>query len=152
MREVIRDGRELDYGQMKAYWDDEQHKVHGDMTNPEHYFSCIDEVLTFKETDSVVDIGCGDGRIDSYIHVNNLYGIDFSSSKLSEAQKRNPDYVYHEQSFLEKIDLVDDILYNKCFSYGVAQYCAPEDMEILLKNSIDCVLKNKKVTRGGIEK
>lgn len=153
VREVIKNDGELNYGQMRSYWNDKRHKVHGDMTNPEYYFSCINEVLAFKEADNVVDIGCGDGIIDSYIHVNNLYGIDFSSSKLSEAKKRNPNYAYHEQSFLDRIVPADNIIYNKCFSYGVAQYCAPEDMDILLKNSIDCILgEQEKKYPGGHRK
>ena len=148
VREVVRNiNKELSYKQVREIWEDELVKVHGDMTKLQYYFSCINDVLEFKETDCVLDIGCGDGAIDSYINVNKLYGIDISQNKLTEAKKRNPKYVYQKQSFLDKISFIDDKI-NKCFSYGVVQYCKPEDVNKLIENSIVSILKN---LEGGVK-
>lgn len=138
-----------DYSDVKKKYTGDQKYMHGDMTNPQYYFKCIDEVLAFQETDNVVDIGCGEGTIDSYICVNNLYGIDISPGNIENAKKKNPNYEYHEQNFIDEMNLPDDISYNKCFSYGVFQYCKPEDVEKLIKNSIDTILRDG--LRGGVK-
>lgn len=141
VRGIIEKNVELTYEQVRNIWEDESVMVHGDMSKPQYYYSCIDEVLNFEEKDCVLDIGCGDGIIDSYIQVDNLFGIDVSENKLAEAKKRNPRYIYQAQSFLDRIDC-KEIKINKCFSYSVVQYCKPEDISMLIRNSIDVVLKN----------
>lgn len=143
VREVV-GGKELNYEQVKEIWNDELTLVHGDMTKSKYYFSCINEILEFTEKDNVVDIGCGDGTIDSYIQVNKLLGIDISENKLKEAKQKNPNYMYCVQSFLDEIKLNDLTSCNKCFSYGVVQYCKPEDIDKLIKNSLDVILKGEK--------
>lgn len=152
VRNVIDKKDELTYEKVQQLWNDKKKLVQGDiMTNGQHYYSCVDEVMEFQETDNVVDIGCGEGTMDSFIHVNKLYGIDFSKSKLDEARKKNPKYTYHEQSFLDKIDPANHEIYNKCFSFSVFQYCKPEDADRLLQNSIDVVLKKTETTYGGVK-
>lgn len=148
-RDILSEKKELSYDQVKEVWEDEAKLVHGNMEDAERYYSCINAVLEFKETDNVIDIGCGDGTIDSYIHVNRLYGIDISENKLNAARRKNPNYIYSKQNFLDEIDFDEINLYNKCFSYSVVQYCRPEDIDKLLKNSIDFILKTKK-TEGGV--
>ena len=128
-----------DYDRKKEWWEDEKHKVHGDLSDPVYYYNCIDEVMRFESEDNVVDVGCGDGLIDSYLPDGvNLFGIDFSNSKIEDAKSRNPEFVYRAQSFLDRIEPTFGC--NKCFSYGVLQYCKPEDVDVFIKNSIDSVM------------
>lgn len=147
---------ELNYGQVKELWEDESRLVHGDFGKgedweaSENHYSRINTVMRFKETDKVIDIGCGDGAIDNHIHVEELYGIDISESKLKEAKKKNPNYRYHNQSFLDELDFAGMELYNKYFSYGVFQYCKPEDADRLIRNSIEFILEKGNSELGGV--
>ena len=73
-----------------------------------------------------------------------LYGIDFSGQKISVAKRRMPLAHYYQQSFLD--GFVPDILkagINKIYSYSVAQYCKPDDLELFIENQLAILDKNK---------
>ena len=129
----------------RKFW--QNRSVHGDMSDKEFfiYFERINKELNISANDNILSIGCGDGLLDKTIVDNTgatIYGFDFSEEKVRAAQKNNPQGLYWQQSFLENIDKeIDNV--NKIYSFGVMQYCAPEDLEKFFLLQIEFVLKQK---------
>lgn len=124
------------YENTKNVWNNKE--VHADISDSamQQMYNNINEIMLFSDEDIVLDIGCGDGRIDSYITCKKLYGLDFIRSKVHDATNRNPSFTYKQHDFLVGIPL-SGMGINKVFSYTGLQYSKPEDVKKVLKNSID---------------
>lgn len=132
--------KEITYKECQTIWEDPEVKVHSDLSEDAmmSIASYITMVLKINKADNILDIGCGDGRLDFYLkkQANELHGIDFSKSKLEEAKKRNTEVSYYEKSFLDNIELGG---INKVYSYSVMQYCKPEDIRTFFEKQFNLV-------------
>lgn len=128
----------LTYEDTKDIWNNNDTLVHADIGQDSMmmYHKRINDVIQAQTGDILCDIGCGDGNIDNlFSNISLLYGIDFASNKIEMARKLNPEFKYDCQSFLDPIRVPFPI--NKVFSYGVMQYCKPEDIESFIRNSLN---------------
>lgn|GEM_PF-1708644 len=125
----------IDYDETRTVW--ETKAVHPRFDNPEEYYNYINKTLNFRKTDVVLDIGCGDGTLDSYLPCK-VFGIDVAKAKIEKAKRQNPGGNYLRQSFLDKFKFANSRI-NKVFSFTVFQYCKPEDADTLLRNSIEAL-------------
>ena len=137
--------KERDVDWCKKFWS--TRPVHGDTSDKAFklYFDIINKELNIHSNDNLLSIGCGDGKLDKIIvdsTAATIYGFDFSKEKVYASQKNNPQSLYWQQSFLEKIDTdINNI--NKIYSFSVMQYCAPEDLEKFFKVQIEFLKKQK---------
>jgi cyclopropane fatty-acyl-phospholipid synthase-like methyltransferase len=92
---------QLNYAETKLYW--ETTACHSDMSGAEFYADHISQVLNIKLTDSILDIGCGDGQIDQYIlsKSSSVSGYDFSEKHIKSVRTLLASSDYWNQSFLE---------------------------------------------------
>jgi ubiquinone/menaquinone biosynthesis C-methylase UbiE len=77
----------------------------------------IDFLMNYvKDSDSIIDIGCGNGRLlkNSKIQNPNYLGIDFSEGLIAQAKKDFPDYKF------EVLDVQNLKALNKQFDIGFA--------------------------------
>ena len=89
----------------------------------------VAEQLKLGKGDVLLSIGCGDGRLDTWLleHCKSVLGFDFAEQKIVEAQKRNPEAIYWKQSFFENIQLrISNV--DKGYSMSVMQYCTTADL------------------------
>lgn len=142
--------REVPYINVKNIWEDPNVKVHGTL-ELEDYSKNIGDCLKLTDNDTLLDIGAGDGTVDSYLkkRVKQVLGFDFSERKIQEAKQKSPENIYWTQSFLDSYSIPGDIEVNKAFSSGVLQYCKPEDTGRYLENSIE-VMKKAGIKEGMI--
>lgn len=131
--------KEVSYKKCNELWEETARKVHGDIgeKNISSMANRISQVLNLKDSDVILDIGAGDGRIDEYLKgkCKKILGFDFSASKVREAKNRNPECSYWNQSFLDKVQVKENI--DKIFSFSVMQYCKPEDVKEFLTHQIN---------------
>lgn len=134
---------------VKDLWEKDDTKVHESIEfgNIQRIAEYIIKVTNLKKTDTVLDIGCGDGLVDEWIcdNVKKLYGFDFSSNKLEKAEKMNLEATYWEQSFLDVIDNghFTEGRPNKIFAFSVTQYCVENDLKRYFENQIDALNSGK---------
>lgn len=86
------------------------------------------ELLKSKETDRLLDYGCGTGRFYPYFSArSDYYGIDISQAMIKECQKAFPQaknrFVVAEGEELP----FADCFFNKLICYGVFDACYQED-------------------------
>lgn len=138
VRRVVKENG-INYAACQKVWENAEVKVHGDISDSAitAMAARVNERIELCENDVVLDVGVGDGRIDEKLkkYVKHYHGFDFSAQKLQEAKRRNPECNYWQQSFLEQIPSIDDI--TKVFSFGVMQYCKPDDVSLFLKHQVD---------------
>jgi len=131
------------YIKIKEHWESNQSQVHGDMSESsmQDFAKHIIHELRLGKSDTVLDIGCGDGKVDRFIvpKVKNLFGFDLSTKNINLAKELNPNVTYWTQSFMDKYQT--EITFDKAFSLGVLQYCYTSDLKTVLHNSIDVVRK-----------
>ena len=137
MRRNLIESMDMEYNKVREHWNDENATVHGD-TSPDvmkGYANHIAERLNLTRDDVLLSVGCGDGHVDSYLkdRVGKIDGCDFADTKVKAAQRRNPECNYWVQSFLDKYQCppLGDV--NKIYSFGVVQYCQPEDLHHLIE-------------------
>lgn len=107
----------------------------------------------FKVTpiDTVLEIGCGFGRMTMFIaqYCNKLYAVDISKELLEIAKKRLSDTKYNHVKFIETdgmhLDGVPDNSIDVAFEYIVFQHCPSQE---IITSYIKEVSKKLKV--GGI--
>lgn len=132
------------YEEVHSHWEKTETSVHhqaseADLKVMSEY---IAEALCLTPEDCVLDIGCGDGQIDFFLKekCGHLNGFDFSKTKIEEAKARNAEASYFVASFLDDYkEKCQDI--NKIFSYGVMQYCKPEDTKSFIRHSVETLSK-----------
>lgn len=141
--DLVNENLNKSYDEVRLLWEKPETKVHGQTTPGvlKEMSRLITEELCLVKEDRVLDIGCGDGQIDFFLKKKcaELSGFDFSETKINEAKARNKEVSYFVASFLEDYkEKCRNI--NKVFSYGVMQYCKPEDVETFIQHSVE-VLK-----------
>lgn len=130
---------QLDYSQAEEHWNDNESKVHSNIgdTAISKMSIYIKKIMGVCKDDIVLDVGCGDGLIDSkFVDVKKLYGFDFSEGKIQNAKNMNKQVKYWTQSFLNPIQ-IDGERPNKVFSFSVMQYCKESDLDDFLSNQIE---------------
>lgn len=149
-RRTILEGmdRELTYNEVCAHWEKESSKVHGSI-EPEFMKAIAEHVaegLDLQSNDRLLSVGCGDGKVDSYLKdkVAGMCGYDFSGQKIEAAKELNPTVTYWRQSFLEDFLCPPPMDINKIYSFGVVQYCKAEDLHWFLELQVNFLRK-----RGG---
>lgn len=142
--------QEMPYRTVKSIWENPNVKVHGTL-ELEDYSRYIGDCLQLIDSDILLDIGAGDGTVDSFLkkRVKQVFGFDFSESKIQEAKQKNPESIYWTQSFLDSYSIPSDIEVNKVFSSSVLQYCKPGDTHKYLENSIE-IMKKVRIKGGMI--
>ncbi len=77
----------------------------------------------FKDNDSVLDLGCGDGRILSYLHAKNptlhLSGIDSSTVALKIARERGLDVHYGD---IRNVESLGDVTTDHIILFEVLEH------------------------------
>lgn len=148
LNEILGEEKEISYEECQNLWEDAETLVHHDTSLKlikeisEHI---IDRCCLTKD-DVLLNVGCGDGLFDSLIaeYVKGFYGIDFSNQKLSIAKSNVKSGHYYQQSFLDKYC---DALYlakpTKIYSYSVAQYCKPADLDTFIYNQLCLCTENR---------
>lgn len=136
-------GSQLSYEETKELWEMEDIKVHNseEMNYFNEFFKEIQSIMKLSNKERVLDVGCGDGKIDYFIKnvCKELNGFDFSETKLEKARDLNPNCIYWNQSFLSPYKANN---YDVVFSYGVLQYCKKNDVEKFLLNALDSLNDN----------
>lgn len=86
----------------------------------------IVRILHLGPADSVLDIGCGSGRLSTTLspYVGNVVGIDFSTAALTVARDRPSENVRYERVDLNKTDLATVSGYAKAIAMGSLHYLA----------------------------
>lgn len=119
----------VNYSKSRIIW--ERKTVHSRLDDA--YFieeaEYVAEQLKLEKNDVLLSIGCGDGRLDTWLleRCKSVLGFDFAEQKIVEAQKRNSEAIYWRQSFLENIHLrISEA--DKGYSMSVMQYCAADDL------------------------
>ena len=138
--------QELAYSEVRAHWEKESSKVHGSV-EPEFMKAIAEQVakgLDLESSDRLLSIGCGDGKVDSYLKdkVEGMCGYDFSGQKIEAAKELNPTVTYWRQSFLEKFASPPPVGINKIYSFGVVQYCRAEDLHWFLELQVNFLRKH----------
>ena len=92
-----------------------------DKTRNKPWKQCTDFINTLKETDKVVDLGCGNGRhlILCAVHCKQAFGLDISKellniakNKLVERKQKNVIFFHSDATAIPiKNDTVDAVLY-----------------------------------------
>ena len=147
-RRYIMEGmeRELAYSEVRAHWEKESSKVHGS-TEPEYMKAIAEHIaegLDLQSNDKLLSVGCGDGKVDSYLKdkVAGMCGYDFSGQKLEAAKALNPTVTYWRQSFLEDLLCPVSVDANKIYSFSVVQYCRAEDLHWFLELQVEFLRKH----------
>jgi SAM-dependent methyltransferase len=102
----------IDY---KKYWltDNLRNIVAGsDTENPEGWdpVEVLEEILKSLNFETVLDFGCGYGRLCKAFQPKHYTGIDLNPQAIQEAQNRYPDYFFKEIELDSEYDNVDIIL------------------------------------------
>ncbi len=112
-----------------------------------NFWSEFDVILKYiKNTDSVLDIGCGNGRFSKFFNKDKYLGIDFSDSLLKKAKAHNPLYKYlniditkndWEKKLNKKLDMAILIaVIHHCPSFKLRIKILEEIKTIMNKNAI----------------
>jgi ubiquinone/menaquinone biosynthesis C-methylase UbiE len=94
-------GQTLIYGKLtpwsrrfvKNVWDSQADMIHQQWGNDEHDYEVLSRMLTTYHVQSVLDIGCGSGRLFKlYLQygVRDIVGVDISERALALARERYP--------------------------------------------------------------
>ncbi len=101
----------------EEYWDERVIKYKDDLdkmvwvSNHIHkHYKWFSQLMDIYKGQTVLDVGCGYGRIAPLFEKEKYHGIDFSQNLLDIAKQKNPDY------FFEKADAYT---YNPTKQYGV---------------------------------
>jgi SAM-dependent methyltransferase len=86
-------------------------------------------LYTKEEYGSVLDIGCGYGRLCKAFDPLNYLGIDFSKEAISQAKKLNPNYMFDSIK-----DSTDYPTSNTKLLYTVLLHQSDEDIDDIIKN------------------
>lgn len=82
---------------------------------------------------SILDVGCGNGRLVSGLPENALYtGIDFSRTLLHEAKKNFPDYDFRYANIVEESAWEALGRYNAVFCIAVLHHIPERDQQIFV--------------------
>ena len=120
----------IDY---KKYWqtDNLRNIVAGtDTENPEGWdpVEVLREMLKTMDFETVLDFGCGYGRLCKAFQPKNYTGIDLNPQAIQEAQKRYPDYFFKEIEVDSEYDNVDIVL-----AYTVFLHLDDDTLGIILQ-------------------
>lgn len=115
----------------KDYWGQVKRSVDGKPVSNDHILLIVDAVnkgLQFRESDVLLDIGCGNGALSAFFidKVKRIIGVDFSEFLISVAKKDfevKPDYMFHLSDALDFVinyDPKEEI--TKALCYGTFAY------------------------------
>lgn len=93
-----------------------------------------------KKTDRVLDIGSGNGRLSTIVDKDRYLGIDFSSTLISIAQEKYPDYRFIEKD-ISKDDwykVIGD--FDKIFAIAVLHHIPTYSLRLQLFKDIKNIL------------
>lgn len=136
------DSNPISYEECLELWEDENTLVHKDRSERiiKEISTHICDVCGLNRNDILLNVGCGDGLFDGEVSdsVKKLYCVDFSSQKLAVAKEKWGNRVnYYQHNFLLDYPTeLHDVGINKIYSYGVMQYCNPDDAELFLLNQL----------------
>ena len=82
---------------LKAFYDDPSRKP-GWAAESYHLMLAHYYNLQIPPDASVLEIGCGGGRLLSRLHPRSRVGVDLSERQIEEARERNPDATFHVQA------------------------------------------------------
>lgn len=99
----------------KKYWlnDNLRNIVAGtDTENPEGWnpVDVIRELLQSMHFETILDFGCGYGRLCKAVQPKKYIGIDLNPQAIQEAQRRYPEYFFKEIEVHSEYDNVDIVL------------------------------------------
>lgn len=100
LQEVLQQSSAVSVSKLKEYWSNEGRKH---ITPPEDEFpegfdvkEAVSSFLSDVDCKSIVDYGCGDGRLSSVFDFSKYYGIDYSADNVARASAKNPEYRFKE--------------------------------------------------------
>lgn len=101
---------------MSTYtWNPEDYERHSQ--SQQKWAGELIEKLDLSGTESVLDLGCGDGKVTAEIaklvSQGSVIGVDSSSSMIELAEKRHPSSQYPNLSF--KVMDARELLFDACF-------------------------------------
>jgi SAM-dependent methyltransferase len=76
----------------------------GDYFHQAFVFPTIEKLLDLQNTETVLDAGCGNGALSRRMAKkgSKVFGVDFSSTLIKQAQKRSSDISYQEMDLTNK--------------------------------------------------
>lgn len=114
--------------------------------------SAIEKRLRLKKQDNVLDLGCGNGELSSYLvdKVNSIHGVDFSEYLIDVAQIyfASDDLTFELRDILDCVQHGPTKNYTKCLCYGVWPFITAPGL--VLQNLSQRFPKISKVFIGNI--
>lgn len=109
-----------------------------------HLFPEEEEIFNkyFEKDKSVLDLGCGTGRIAYWLHEKGLHvkGIDISKAMIEGAKKISPEIDF-EVGDARKLEIPKESLDYVIFSFNGLDYVYPEKSRLQALNEINRILK-----------
>jgi trans-aconitate methyltransferase len=103
--------------------------------------SMLFSLLTIKENDDVLDIGCGTGKLTKKIYdisQGNVVGIDASLGMINEAKKNYGEYIRFENVLVENITFENefDVIFSNAAFHWIKNY------KLAIQNCFTSLRKN----------
>jgi len=133
------------YAKTQDRWDGNHYQEHSHMQEESAFF--LLDSITFKKTDNVLDIGCGDGKITAQIskiaNLGQTVGLDISKNMIDHAKKT---YANIPNLSFVQADATNFTLDNT-FDYVISFYTIHwvKDLENCLKSIKNVLKPNGKV-------
>lgn len=116
--------------------------IHPSGTNDEKYFisgendaTIIKNRINFKNTDKILEYGCGNGRILKHLQDYNIYGVDLVKDFIDDGKKQNIKNLF-------TLEELKDNDFKYIFAYTVFIHLNDEDTEKALKYIYDKLNKD----------
>ncbi|HEV8052463.1 MAG TPA: class I SAM-dependent methyltransferase [Parachlamydiaceae bacterium] len=102
--DIIKESHQI-WEELGPWWDASVED--GDCFHRAFVFPTIEKLLELKGSELVLDAGCGNGALSRYMANKGaeVFGIDFSSTLIKQAQHRSQDIKYEIMDLTDKIEL-----------------------------------------------
>lgn len=114
---------------VRDLWDSQAEMIHETWGNDDHDFAVLGRLIAAHQVRSVLDVGCGSGRLFRLYeqkHVGDIVGVDISEKALALARRRHPDV----QTVLAPVEElpIEDRRFDLAVCNRVLQHVPPMNM------------------------
>lgn len=129
------------YDESGAYWHATRSKKYR-TTGTANWPVLQKYVDTLKPGDSILDVGCGNGRLASGLPPSVTYlGIDFSRALLAEAKKAHPTLEFRYANIVEDRAWADLATYDALFCVAVLHHIPTREQQVYILTQMKKVCK-----------